>query len=103
MKNKYERLSKHDKMECRNLYYATSKGKEMRLRLIRLTITGVIGLLFSIYLVGQGVLQQNIHWYDYLVFVPLLIASFIFLVGSFVIRKKVLNQFAIKIPKFKNK
>lgn len=103
MKNKYQRLSNIDKKECCTMYYSTQKGKEMHLRLIRLNILGLIGILISIYLIVQGNISHSIKWYDYLVSVPLFFASIVFLVGSFVIRKKVLNQFALKIPKFKNK
>ena len=95
MKNKYQRLSKNDKLECRNMYYSTPKGKEMHLRLIRLNIIGICGLLISIYIIGNGS--------DYFIAVPLFLASIIFLVGAYFIRGKVLNQFALKIPRFKNK
>ena len=103
MKNKYQRLSKNEKKECKDMYYSTLKGKEMHLRLIRLTILGILGFLLGIYLIGNGILTHQIKWYDYLISIPLLIASIIFLVGSFTIRRKVLNQFALKIPRFKNK
>ena len=100
MKNKYQRLSKEDKRECCNMYYSTSKGREMRIRLTRLIIIGLIGILFGIYMIGNGILTHQIHWYDYLVAIPLLLASVTFLIGSFLIGKKVLNQFVLKIPKF---
>lgn len=85
------------------MYYSTLKGKEMHLRFIRLCIIGTIGILFGIYLIGNGLLTHNIKWYDYCLAIPLILASIIFLVGTYVLRKKVLNQFALKIPRFKNK
>ncbi|MCI8466930.1 MAG: hypothetical protein HFI08_01875 [Bacilli bacterium] len=103
MKNKYQRLSKNDKLECRNMYYSTPKGKEMHLRLIRLNIIGICGLLISIYIIGNGIIKNILNWSDYFIAVPLFLASIIFLVGAYFIRGKVLNQFALKIPRFKNK
>lgn len=103
MKNKYERLSKAEKKECRTMYYQTVKGKEMRLRLIRLLLIGSIGILLGIYNLGSGFYKNNIQWYDYCVSIPLLLASLLFIIGAYIIRKKVLNQFALKIPRFKNK
>jgi len=103
MKNKYQRLSKEEKKECQKMYFQTKKGKEMRLRLIRLTITGVVGILFSIYILGTGISSQEIKWYDYLVAITLFASSIVFLFGALSVRGKVLNQFALQIPRFKNK
>lgn len=103
MKNKYQRLSKEDKKECRNMYYNTPKGKDMHLRLIRLNVIGILGLLIGCYIIINGNITHDINWIDYTVSIPLLFASFIFLIGSYLIRGKVLNQFALKIPRFKNK
>lgn len=103
MKNKYQRLSKEEKKECQNMYYRTPKGKEMHLRLVRLNLIGIIGILFGIYIIGNGIINKKIAWYDYMLSVPLILASITFLIGAFLIRKKVLNQFALKIPRFKNK
>lgn len=103
MKNKYQRLSKEDKKECREMYFNTPKGKDMHLRLIRLNIIGIIGLLVGIYIILNGNITKEISWIDYLVSIPLLLASVVFLIGSYSIRGKVLNQFALKIPRFRNK
>lgn len=103
MKNKYQRLSKEERKECRTMYYSTPKGKEMHLRLIRLIIIGVIGILFGIYMIGNGIITNKVAWYDYAIAIPLLLASVTFLIGAFVIRQRVFNQFALKIPRFKNK
>lgn len=103
MKNKYQRLSKEDKKECRDMYYTTLKGKDMHLRLIRLSIIGVLGLIISIYMIFNSYFTHEIHWSDYFIAIPLFIASIIFLVGAYCIRGKVLNQFALKIPRFRNK
>lgn len=103
MKKKYDRLTKEEKKECRTMYYQTIKGKEMKIRFVRLTLIGTIGILFGIYLLGNGIIAHQIAWYDYLIIISLWLASIIFLGGVVILRKRVLNQFAIKIPRFRNK
>ena len=103
MKNKYQRLSKEDKIECKAMYYRTNKGKEMRLRLLRLNIIGILGILFGIYLISHGLITKQIQWYDYGIAITLFLFSCLFLIGALLVRQKVLNQFALKIPRFKNK
>ena len=46
MKNKYQRMTKEEKKECRQKYYATPKGKEMKIRFLRLKIIGILGIAF---------------------------------------------------------
>ena len=103
MKNKYQRLSKEEQKECRTMYYNTLKGKEMHLRLIRLNIVGSLGFILSIYILFNGYITHEIHWSDYFIAIPLFLASITFIFGAYYVRKKVLNQFALKIPRFRNK
>ncbi len=103
MKNKYQRLSKEEKKECQKMYYNTQKGKEMHLRFIRLTIIGIIGLLFSAYIFSTGNIDEPLKWYEYVLILLLVLSSLLFLVGTYKIKQKVLNQFALKIPRFKAK
>ena len=103
MKNKYQRLSKEEKKECRNMYYNSVKGREMKIRLTRLWLIGTVGILLSLYWLGNGMIKNTLKWYDYCLSIPLILFSLIFLIGAFFKRQKVLNQFALKIPRFKNK
>ena len=103
MKNKYQRLSTSEKKECRNMYYRSQSGKAMHLRLVRLMIFGLVGILFSLYEFFHGMFVEGLFWYDYLLIIPLFIASIVFIIGAICIRYRVLNQFALKIPRFKNK
>lgn len=104
MKNKYQRLTKIEKKACKEMYYNTLQGRDMHLRFIRLNLIGTIGLIFCVYLVGNSVItQQKIEWYDYCILIPLCLASLTFIIGVFFLKRKVLNQFALKIPRFKNK
>ncbi len=103
MKNKYQRLTKEEKKECRKMYYRTIPGKAMRTRLIRLIILGILGLCYGTYLFANGIFTHSIQWYDYCMGIPLLLFSVVFIVGAIWVRLRVLNQFALKIPRFKNK
>jgi hypothetical protein len=94
MKTKYDRMNKKQKKNLLIKYKKTDKGSMMMQRLLRLNIIGIAGILFSIYLFIDSF--DDLSWLDYLSIIPLFIASLIFLIMSYVLRKKVLNQFAIK-------
>ena len=96
MKNQYQRMNVLEKKRCRESYYQTEKGKEMKARLCRLYVIGGIGLLFSIYLVVSGYLDHSINWATWTMAILLALFSLIFIIGSYKIRQKVLNQYAIK-------
>ena len=96
MKNKYQRMSKEEKNKLKNKYYATPKGKEMKTRLDRLFIIGIIGIVFSAFLIISGYLSGRIEWYTWVVASLLMFFSIVYVVGSLKLREKVLNQFAIK-------
>ena len=44
-------MNKEEKKECKQQYYSTEKGKEMNIRLTRLIFIGIIGILFSCFLI----------------------------------------------------
>lgn len=83
------------------MYYNTEKGKQMHLRLIRLRIISILGFIIGGYIILETIMTHI--GYEYFVAIPLLLASFVFLIGSIKVNLKVLNQFALKIPRFKNK
>ena len=99
MKNQYQRLNKEEKKNLKKDYYNTNDGKMMNIRLFRLSLTGVIGILFSFYIITNNYIHQNVDWTTWVTSIPLLIASIIFLIASIVLRFKNLNQFAIKQAK----
>lgn len=98
-KNKYQRMTKEEKKQCQKFYYNTEKGQAMRSRLNRLVIIGVIGLLFSIFLVISGYLSHELSWATILLAVILTIFSLIYIVSSITLRRKCLNNYAIKYMK----
>ena len=99
MKNKYQRMNKEEKTKIKEKYYSTPEGKNMKNRLTRLLITGTMGILFSAYLVYSNYTQDGNNIWQYIMSGILLIASLVFIIGSFKIKGKVLNKYAIKNSK----
>jgi len=96
MKNKYQRMNKEEKRNCKEKYYATAKGKEMKKRFIRLNLIGIGGILFSAFLIISGYMSQELNWATWGMAMVLTFFSLIYLIGSFIIKGKCLNSFAIK-------
>lgn len=94
MKTKYERMNKDEKRKTLENYKKTDSGRGMMARLTRLVIIGILGILYSVFLFVSSF--KDLKWTDYLVIVPLLLISIFFIVMAFRLKKKVLNQFAIK-------
>ena len=94
LKLKYYYLAKKEKKKLKNDFYQTDFGKNIKLRLNRLFIIGIIGLIFSIYLF----INPDNKW-DIISGIILLIVSLIFIVGSFKIRIDKLNSYLVKNKK----
>ena len=96
MKNKYQRMTKTEKKELKRKFYETTKGKEMKKRLLRLRIIGLIGILFSVCLVISGYISKELNWATWTMSIILMLCSCVYFIGSFTIKGKILNDFAIK-------
>lgn len=96
MKNKYQRMSKEEKKSCREQYYQTAKGKEMKIRFLRLNVTGMLGILFSAFLVVHGYISNEINWATWTMAIILFVFSIVFIVGAAVLKGKCFNNFAVK-------
>ena len=96
MKNKYQRMTKEEKKECRQKYYATPKGKEMKIRFIRLKIIGILGIAFSAFLVISVYISNEINCATWTMAIILAIFSVVYIAGSIILKGKCLNQFAVK-------
>lgn len=99
MKTKYQKLTKSEKKEIKETYYKTEDGKAMKNRLTRLLITGSMGIIFSIYLFYTNYKNDGNNIWEYILSGILLVASIIFIIGSYKIKHKVLNKEAIKSSK----
>ena len=93
-KLKYYTLSIEEKNKLKTSFYQTEYGKKINKLLIRLLIIGIIGLLFSIYL-----LITHVNIWDLITGIMLLIASIIFIIASFKLRINKLNDHLIKKKK----
>jgi len=91
---KYYSLNKDEKKELKNNFYNTEFGKSIKNRLDRLFLIGIIGILFSVYLF----INPSNKW-DIVTGVILVVASIIFLVGSFKVRIRKLNDYLVKQKK----
>ena len=94
MKTKYERMTKEEKKELKELYKKTSNGKVMLDRLFRVNIVGFLLLLYAVYFFLSHI--ESLKWSDYVISIPIFIIGLVFLILSYRLKKKVLNQFAIK-------
>ena len=99
MKNKYQRMNKEEKKQLKKEYRNTETGKNMYNRLTRLLITGAMGIVFSFYLVYSNITSDGNNIWQYIMAGILFIGSLIFLIGSLIIKGKVLNKYAIKNSK----
>ena len=82
IKSKYATLSKDEKMKAKEEFYQTDLGRNLKFRLDRLFITGIVGILFSIFL-----FVSNSHVAEIVLGIMLLIASLVFLISSIKIRR----------------
>ncbi len=94
MKTKYERMNRKEKKELASLYKKTDVGKSMTMRLMRLNLIGFLLILYGLYLFLSHI--KNLQWTDYLASIPMLLIGLFFIYMSYRLKKKVLNQFAIK-------
>lgn len=99
MKTKYQRMTKHEKQNIQSKYFSTDEGKTMKNRLIRLIITGIMGIIFGIYLIYSNYIKTEANIWEYITAGILITASVIFIIGSIKIRHKVLNKETIKNSK----
>lgn len=96
VKNKYQRMTKTEKKEIEQQFYETTKGKEMKKRLLRLRVIGLVGIFFAIFLVISGYISKELNWATWAMSILLMLCSCVYFVGSFTIKGKMLNDFAIK-------
>lgn len=91
---KYYSLTKEEKVNLKKEFYQTEFGKSIKLRLNRLLLIGITGILFSTYL-----FFFHANKWDIVSGIILLLASIVFIIGSFKVRIDKLNNFLIKKKK----
>lgn len=88
LKLKYYSLNKEEKNKIKNKFYNTEYGNNIKKRLDRVFIIGILGIIFSLYLL----ILPNNKW-DIIEGIILIIASFIFIFGSHKVRINKINTF----------
>jgi len=97
MKNKYQRMSKEEKKSLIERFKKDSFGKLQMSRLQRLTLTGSLGIIVAIAMPVLSFLVDNeIGVFTYVMSIILLVMSLVFIIGSYLIKGRDLNSFAIK-------
>ncbi|MBE6157101.1 MAG: hypothetical protein E7161_05135 [Firmicutes bacterium] len=88
---KYYSLTKAEKTKLKQDFYNTDFGKNIKNRLNRLLLIGIIGILFSIYLF----ISPTSKW-DIVSGIILTIASITFIIASFKVKINKLNNYLTK-------
>lgn len=94
LKTKYDRMKPYEKKKLVDLYKKTNAGKEMMKRLLRLNLIGTALILYAVFVFVSDI--KDLKWTNYAISVPLICIGIFFIFMAFRLRKKVLNQFAIK-------
>ncbi len=97
-KLKYYSLENSEKEKLKQDFYQTEYGKNIKMRLDRLFVIGILGIIFSIILL---IINKNI--WDLVTSITLFLASIFFIIASFKVRIKKLNDYLIKNRKKNNK
>ena len=93
-KLKYYTLKDDEKIKLKDEFYQTEFGKSIKKRLNRLFIIGIFGTIFSILLL----ILHTTKW-DIVTGIMLLIASIIFIIGSYKVRIDKINTYLTKKKK----
>ena len=93
-KLKYDSLTKEEKINTKISFYKTENGKNIKFRLTRLFIIGVLLICFGVILILTPLSKWDII-YAILIF----IVALIFILSSFFLRRKKINEYLIKTKK----
>lgn len=96
MKKYYQTLNKEKKKEIKEKFKQEYKNTELKYRLNRLMIYSLLGYAVSIFIIVYAILKEENDIGSIIIGTTLFIASTIFLIGRFLIKRNVLNKFALK-------
>ncbi len=94
LKTKYERMKSYEKKKLIELYKKNITGKEMMKRFLRLNCIGIALLLYAVIFFLKDFTHLN--WMTYCISIPIFGIGLFFIIMAYHLRKKVLNNFAIK-------
>lgn len=99
MKKYYDTLSKEEKNKTKEIYKNEYTNTDLKVRLVRLIIYSIIGYITSIFIFIDTIINKKSIVSNLLIAIPLFIASTVFLIASFLLKRKVLNKIALKNQK----
>ena len=94
LKLKYYTLNKEEKKNIKNEFYETEFGLNIKKRLDRVFIIGILGILFSLYLIIFPTSKL-----DTIMGILLIISSFVFIFGEHKVRIEKINNYLVKKKK----
>lgn len=94
LKTKYERMNKTEKKKVIEQYKKTTTGKETLNRLTRLVLIGLALICYAVFVFVSEI--KDLKWTHYVICIPLACVGLFFIIMSFHLRKKTLNNFVIK-------
>ena len=100
IKNKYQRLSKEEKIDLKKKFYTTDKWKTFKVRYIRILVTGILCIGFAIYLALENYFKSNNVWY-YSYSALIVAFGLMFIIQDIRLKYKLLNDYALNDNKKK--
>ncbi len=95
LKNKYQRMTKEEKRNLKQEFYATSEGKATKFRFLRVLIIGILCIVYAVIMSIDTYLHgDSFMFYIYSSFTAL--AGIIFIFSIIIINGKALNRYALK-------
>lgn len=96
MKTYYQTLSKDKKEEIKQIYQKEYAKSDLQIRLTRLKIYSLIGYLFSIIILLYAFKIESNKTGSIILATTLIILATVYLIGSILIKRNVLNKIALK-------
>ena len=100
VKTKYQRMNKEEKKNARIEYFNTDKGKNLKTRMIRLLIYGILLLGFGIYIIIDAVIKDDAI-IELVYGIGLIVVAFAFIISRYFIIIKKTNDYLTKPKKKK--
>lgn len=92
MKKRYQELSKEEKNKNKDKFVSTIEGKNINMRLNRVLIIGIIGMIVSILLFISAYIKHDSVW-AYVYAATILLFSIFFTIAAPVLKNKNLQKF----------
>ena len=99
IKTYYQRLSKEEKKEIKNIYQKEYQNTELNKRLKRINVLIILSIISAIFLLVMSYIYEDKHWSSYIIAGVLLATALTFFIASTKIKNNVYNKIALKNKK----